>query len=63
MEQRNEPKQRRRGPVLALAAVLAATTLTGGAAVMGLTRQAPPAPVATQVVAPAAAAPTWRGDD
>jgi hypothetical protein len=47
-EQQQNPKQSRRA-VFVLAAVLAATALTGGAAVTGLTRQAGPSG-ATQVV-------------
>jgi hypothetical protein len=48
-------------PILALAAVLAATVLTGGAAILGLAhRPAPPATPATVVQqAPAPAAQSW----
>ena len=49
-------------PMLALAAVLAATVLTGGAAIAGLVHKpAPPAaPVAVVQHAPAPAAPSWE---
>jgi hypothetical protein len=52
-------------PMLALAAVLAATVLTGGAAILGLAhRQLPvaaaPAAVAVQHAAPAA--PAWSDE-
>jgi len=48
--------------MLALAAVLAATVLTGGAAVAGFVHKpAPPAaPVAVVQHAPAPAAPSWE---
>jgi hypothetical protein len=47
-KQQKNPKQARRAAFV-LAAVMAATALTGGAAVTGLTRSAPPGGV-TQVV-------------
>ena len=48
-------------PMLALAAVLAATVLTGGAAIAGLVHRPAPAAVPAAVIqqAPAPAAPTW----
>jgi hypothetical protein len=47
-------------PILALAAVLAATALTGGAAILGLAhRSAPPATTPATLVQQAPAAPTW----
>jgi hypothetical protein len=51
-------------PMLALAAVLAATVLTGGAAIAGLVHKpAPPAaPVAVVQHAPAPAAPSWSDE-
>lgn len=66
MAEQQNPKQSRRA-VFVLAAVLAATSLTGGAAVTGLTRHAPPngatqvvqqAPVVQQQPAPA----NWEDD-
>ena len=47
--------------MLALAAVLAATVLTGGAAIAGLVHRPAPAPTPTTVVqqAPAPAAQSW----
>jgi hypothetical protein len=66
-ERQQNPKQARRA-AFALAAVLAATALTGGAAVTGLTRHSPPA-VATRIVqqAPVAqqqpASGDWEGSD
>lgn len=50
-------------PMLALAAVLSATVLTGGAAIAGLVHRpvpaAPPAAVLQQAPAPAPAAQSW----
>lgn len=48
-------------PILALAAVLAATVLTGGAAIAGLVHRPAPAPAPAAVVqqAPAPAAQPW----
>jgi hypothetical protein len=48
-------------PMLALAAVLAATVLTGGAAIAGLVHRPVPTPTPSVVVqlAPAPAAHTW----
>jgi hypothetical protein len=48
-------------PMLALAAVLAATVLTGGAAIAGLVHRPAPAAVPATVIqqAPAPAAPSW----
>jgi len=67
MDERQPTSKTARGRAFILAAVLAATTLTGGAAVTGLTRQAPPS-AATQVVqqAPAIQPPApagWEGND
>jgi hypothetical protein len=47
--------------MLALAAVLAATTLTGGAAIAGLVHRSAPAPTPAVVVqhAPAASVQSW----
>lgn len=45
--QASEPSRRQ---LFALAAVLAATALTGGAAIAGLTRTAPAAPAVTPTV-------------
>jgi hypothetical protein len=61
MDEQQNPKQSRRAAFV-LAAVLAATALTGGAAVTGLTRQAPPG-AATQIVqqAPVAQQPAQAG--
>ena len=64
-EKRVNPQQTRRA-ALALAAVLAATALTGGAAISGLTRHA--AAPAPQVAQPAQVAQgpvtqPWEGDD
>jgi hypothetical protein len=64
-KQQQNPKQARAAFVLA--AVLAATALTGGAAVSGLTRHSPPSG-ATQVVQqpPVAQQPApagWEGSD
>jgi len=62
-----EQTQTRRAPILALAAVLAATTLTGAAAVMGLDRHATPVAPAT-ASQPAASSPapatgtSWSDD-
>jgi hypothetical protein len=65
-EQPQTPTQGRRAAFV-LAAVLAATTLTGGAAITGLTRHATPPPAAPIVqLAPAprlATPPAWEGDD
>jgi hypothetical protein len=64
-EGRNDPKHSRRAAFL-LAAVLAATALTGGAAVTGLTRHASPsaaAPIVQQAPTTQAATPNWEGDD
>ena len=49
---------------LSLAAVLAATVLTGGAAILGITQpsQAPHAPAAAMVQAAPPQAPQWEGD-
>jgi hypothetical protein len=65
MDGKAEPKQTRRA-VFALAAVLAATALTGGAAITGLTRHG--ATAAPVTVAPAQVVQTpptqvWEGDD
>lgn len=65
-ERQQDPKQSRRAAFV-LAAVLAATALTGGAAVSGLTRHLP-ASGATQVVQQAAVAQQpapadWEGGD
>jgi hypothetical protein len=65
-ERQQNPKQSRRAAFV-LAAVLAATALTGGAAVTGLTRHSPPS-VATRVVqqAPVVQQPApadWEGSD
>jgi len=66
-KQQKNPKQARRAAFI-LAAVMAATALTGGAAVTGLTRSAPPGGL-TQVVrqTPAAQQPApaadWEGSD
>jgi hypothetical protein len=48
-------------PMLALAAVLAATVITGGAAIAGLAHRPAPAPAPVTVVqhAPAPAAQSW----
>ncbi len=48
-------------PLLALAALLAATVLTGGAAIVGLVHRAPPAATPAAVVqqAPAPAPQAW----
>ncbi len=54
---RREPSRRE---LFALAAVLATTALTAGAAIAGLTRTAPPTPVVptvSQIVQPAPAPP------
>ena len=71
MAEQQNPKQsthEARRAAFVLAAVLAATTLTGGAAVTGLTRHAPAsgatpivqqAPVAQQLPTPA----EWEGSD
>ena len=65
-ERRSDPRPTRRAAFV-LAALLAATTLTGGAAVTGLTRHASPsatAPIVQQM--PATQLPTpanWEGDD
>jgi hypothetical protein len=63
MDEQQNPKQVRRAAFL-LAAVMAATALTGGAAVTGLTRHASPSGV-TQVVqqAPAAQQPAPASGD
>ena len=65
-ESQNEPKQARRAAFV-LAAILAATALTGGAAVTGLTRHASPGaatPIVQQAPPTQAATPTsWQGDD
>jgi hypothetical protein len=65
-EQKQNPKQARRAAFV-LAAVLAATALTGGAAVTGLTRHSPPSG-ATRIVqqAPVVQQPApadWEGSD
>ncbi|HEY6835372.1 MAG TPA: hypothetical protein VI142_02780 [Gaiellaceae bacterium] len=65
-ERQQDPKQSRRAAFV-LAAVLAATALTGGAAVSGLTRHLP-ASGATQVVQQASVAQQpapadWEGSD
>jgi hypothetical protein len=63
-EQRQDPKQARRA-ALVLAAVLAATALTGGAAVSGLTRHAHrtgATPIVQQGPTPQAGA-EWEGGD
>lgn len=65
MDEQQNPNQSRRAAFV-LAAVLAATALTGGAAVSGLTRHSPPNG-ATQVVqqAPVAQQPApahWEDD-
>jgi hypothetical protein len=65
-ERQQNPKQSRRAAFV-LAAVLAATALTGGAAVSGLTRHSPPSG-ATRIVqqAPAVQQPApsdWEGSD
>lgn len=65
-EQQQNPKQARRAAFV-LAAVLAATALTGGAAVTGLTRHSPPSG-ATRIVqqAPMVQQPApadWEGSD
>ena len=61
MDEQQNPKQSRR-TAFVLAAILAATALTGGAAVTGLTRHAPPS-AATQIVqqAPVAQQPAPAG--
>ena len=46
-------------PILALAAVLAATVLTGGAAILGLVHRPAPAAAPSQVVQQAPVAQTW----
>jgi hypothetical protein len=65
-EQRQDARRARRG-ALALAAVLAATVLTGAAAITGLTRH-PLSPTAAPAMqqAPLSQRPgpaTWAGDD
>lgn len=63
-EEKRDPKQARRA-ALVLAAVLAATALTGGAAVSGLTRHSHPnaaAPI-VQKAAPPQASADWEGGD
>jgi hypothetical protein len=65
-ERKQNPKQARRAAFV-LAAVLAATALTGGAAVTGLTRHSPPSG-ATRIVqqAPVVQQPApadWEGSD
>jgi hypothetical protein len=63
-DEKQDPKQPRRA-ALVLAAVLAATALTGGAAVSGLTRHAHPsaaAPIVQQAVPPQAGG-DWEGGD
>jgi hypothetical protein len=54
-----------RRPALALAAVLAATVLTGGAAILGIARTAHPhpAPAVVQTMQPAAAKQSWDEGD
>ena len=61
MDEQQDPKQSRRAAFV-LAAILAATALTGGAAVTGLPRHAPPS-AATQIVqqAPVAQQPAPAG--
>jgi hypothetical protein len=65
-EERANPQQARRA-AFALAAVLAATALTGGAAITGLTRHATAPPAATIAqpaqIAQAPVTPLWEGDD
>ena len=46
-------------PMLGLAAVLAATVITGGVAIAGLTHRPAPAPTPVAVVQPAPATPSW----
>jgi hypothetical protein len=65
-ERQQSPKTARRRAFI-LAAVLAATTLTGGAAISGLNRPTPPSP-ATPIVqqAPVVQQPApadWEGGD
>jgi hypothetical protein len=54
----------KRRPALALAAILAATVLTGGAAILGIaqTTHPQPAAVVAQTVQPAASQQNWEGD-
>jgi hypothetical protein len=65
-QRRSDPRQTRRAAFV-LAALLAATTLTGGAAITGLTRHVPPsatAPVVQQIPATQLRTPPgWEGDD
>jgi hypothetical protein len=66
-EQRRTDRRQTRRAAFVLAALLAATTLTGGAAITGLTRHSSPsatAPIVQQM--PASQLPTpasWEGDD
>jgi hypothetical protein len=46
-------------PILALAAVLAATVLTGGAAILGLAQRPAPAATPAAIVQQAPAAQSW----
>ena len=67
MDEHQNPKQSPRAAFV-LAAVLAATALTGGAAVTGLTRHSPPnGPAQVVQQGPAAqqqpAAPDWEESD
>ena len=66
MDEPQHPRQSRRA-TLVLAAVLAATALTGGAAVSGLTRHAPPrgaTPIVQQAPVVQQSAPgDWEGSD
>jgi hypothetical protein len=65
-DRQQNPKQARRAAFV-LAAVLAATALTGGAAVSGLTRHSPPSsatPIAQQAPLVQQPAPAdWEGSD
>jgi hypothetical protein len=65
-ERQQNPKQTRRAAFI-LAAVLAATALTGGAAISGLTRHSPPSsatPIVQQAPVVHQPAPAdWEGSD
>jgi hypothetical protein len=64
-EQRHDPKRARRAAFV-LAAALAATVLTGGAAITGLVRHASPsaaAPIVQQAPTASVPAPASWGDD
>jgi hypothetical protein len=64
-QRRTDPRQTRRAAFV-LAALLAATTLTGGAAITGLTRRASPsatAPIVQQMPATQLPTPSREGDD